>query len=154
MICPTCEKPTSRLIIDKRGKGCADCRGISEAGGVRLDSILTRNSDRVRAQQHSHEGDMIIPHKHDPLTGKDIPNPDFVDKYPEQLPNYFTEDELKAHGYTKAGKIFKAKAAQERQAAEDAKTVEYAPDPGGEKLQEVIKDVQGTDNSGSQPEPS
>lgn len=152
MICPNCNKSTARLIIDGHGKACAECRGMSESGGARLDGILTRNSDRIRAQQHSHEGDLIIPHLHDPLTGKDIPNPDFVDKYPEQLTTYFTEDELKAHGYTKAGKIFKAKAAKERLAAEEEKQIEYAPDPEGEKMREVVQDVQDTSQQPA-PEP-
>ncbi len=141
MRCPNCGQPTSRLIADKRGTACANCRGLSETGGPKTSNILTRNSERVRAQQQQYEGDMITPHIFDKATGQVIPNPDFVDRFPDQLPTYFTPDELKQAGYSKAGKIYDKKAAGEKLVEADKAAVEYAADPGGEKMTEVIENI-------------
>lgn len=141
MICPNCKKETTRLISDTYGMACATCRGLSENGGARVSGILTRNSDRIRAQQLTHEGDMITPHKFDKLTGKSVANPEFVAKYPEQLTNYFTEDELREQGYSKADKLFKDRDAKLAKHAQEASDVTYAKDPGNEKMKEVIKNA-------------
>lgn len=145
MICPNCERPTARIIYTYRDgqriAGCAADRGMSENGGAKMSGILTRNSSRVRAGQQDHEGDIILPHKYNPLTHKTEPNPEFVAKYPEQLPTYFTQSELEDAGMSKAQKIFDKKAAHEAKHAQEAAQVEFAKDPGGEKLKEVITNV-------------
>lgn len=151
MICPNCKQQTSRLIIDSHGKACANCRGMSESGGARLDGILTRGSDRIRRQQQTHEGDIITPHVYDPTTKQHVPNPDFVDRYPDKLPTYFTETELNKFGYSKAGKIYKEREARSKKIEQEKAAVEYAADPDNAKLKEVIKGVQNNSNSAAIP---
>lgn len=141
MICPNCNKPASRIIINRHGKACASCRGLSQNGGAKLDGILTRNSDRIRTQQQQHEGDLILPHSFDKLTGKVVPNPDFVNKYPDKLPTYFTQKELEKAGYSKAEKIFKADVAAKKAVQAEAASVEFAKDPGGAKLKEMVENA-------------
>ena len=145
MTCPNCNNHTGRIIVYYHdGKGiaaCAGCRGISENGGARVSGILTRNSDRVRAGQHDHEGDIIMPHTFDKTTGQTIPNPEFVARYPDMLPTYFSQEELQKAGMSKAGKIFDKKAAAEAKHEKEAAKVEFAPDPEGAKLKEVIANV-------------
>lgn len=141
MICPNCQQPTSRLIIDSHGKACANCRGLSESAGAKVSGILTRNSDRVRAQQQTHEGDMILPHRFDRLTGKTVPNEEFVARYPEQLTTYFTQEELQKQGYSKADKIFKHQEKKQAKHDADAAEVVYAEDEGAEKITEVVNNV-------------
>lgn len=106
MVCPNCNAPTSRLIIDEHGKACARCRGMSEAGGASTTNVLTRSSSRVRDQQRQHEGDTILPHSYDKASKKVIPNPDFVKAYPEQLPTYFSQSELQDAGYANIKPVF------------------------------------------------
>lgn len=142
MICSNCGNETNRLIINKYGEGCAACRGLSENGGPSIQGILTRNSDRVREQQHTNEGDMIMPHTFDKVTGQVLPNPDFVKRYPDQLPTYFTQEELESAGYSKASKIYEKKAAAEAQLeAEQDAQVEYATDGATEKIAEIIEAI-------------
>lgn len=140
MICPNCHQPTNRMIIDKRGTGCANCRGLSENGGPSISGILTRGSERVRAQQHTNEGDMIMPHTYDKVTGQVLPNPDFVKHYPDQLPTYFTQQELQDAGYSKAGKIYEKKAAAEALLEQERESeIEYATEGAAEKIAETIE---------------
>lgn len=144
MICPIGSHPTSRMIIDTAPDGtrrriCAQHRGMSEAKGANVSNILTRNSDRVRQQQLRHEGDIILPHTYDKLTNKLVPNPDFVRLYPNQLPTYFTPEELKQHGYDKPEALFEAKEKQEAAIAKEKAAVEYAPDEDGVKQAEIVK---------------
>lgn len=141
MICPTCTQPTTRLIIDSRGKACANCRGLSENAGTRLSGVLTRNSDRVRAQQQQHEGDTILPHKFDKTTQSHVPNPDFVDRYAEQLPTYFTREEMQKAGYSKADKIFEHKKKKQTLHDSEASQVTFKKDVGDEKLKQVIRET-------------
>lgn len=142
LTCPNCHQPTARLIIDKHGSGCAACRGLSENAGANVTGILTRTSDRVRQQQQQFEGDMIVPHRYDAGLGRVVPNEEFVAKYPGMLPTYFTEQELKDAGYSKPDKIYEAKAAQEAAVEKEREQVEFAADPDGEKVAEVVNAVQ------------
>ncbi len=121
MTCPTCREPTNRLIFDAAGTACANCRGLSEAGGVRISGLLTRSSDRVREQQRRFEGDTITAHIYDFASKKMIPNPDFIKRYPDRLDNFFKQPELEQAGYTKVDSFYKAK-------AEDKAKVEAAKD--------------------------
>ena len=107
MTCPQCEKPTSRLTVYEHGSACANCLGKSESGGPKLDGSVTRSSFRVRDQQRTNEGDFITPHVFDKVQKKAVPNPDFIEKYPNQVKNYFTKKDLKQAGYSKADKIGK-----------------------------------------------
>lgn len=140
MKCPNCKKTTSRLIVDKHGSACANCRGRSETGGPSLQGILTRGSERIRAQQQTNEGDMITPHTYDKVTGQVIPNPDFVKLYPDQLPTYFTQQELEHAGYSKAEKIYDKKAAAEAALEQERENeTEYATEGVAEKIVETIE---------------
>lgn len=129
MICPACNQHTHRLISDKRGMACANCRGLSENGGANITGILTRNSDRVRAQQHEYEGDIILPHTFDKQLGRFVPNEDFMQRFPDKIATYFTKEELVAAGYSKPDKIFEQKAKQEAEVEAEKADVEYADDP-------------------------
>jgi hypothetical protein len=139
MLCPKCTNQTTRLIIDKHGTGCASCRGLSENGGPSVQGILTRSSERVRAQQHTNEGDMILPHTYDKVTGQVMPNPDFVKLYPNQLPTYFTQEELQNAGYSKANKIYEKKAALEAELEQEQTEVEYATEGADQKIADTVK---------------
>lgn len=130
MVCPTCNKPTSRLIIDKLGSACATCRGQSEAGGTSATGLLTRNSDRVREQQRQFEGDTILPHAYDKASRKVKPNDDFIKMYPDKVGNFFKQSELEQAGYTKIGDVYKQKAA-EKSAAEQSKATFKKGTPKG-----------------------
>lgn len=102
MICPTCNHETSHIKILPSGREvCHNCGGFSESGGVKTDKILTRNADRVREQQLQHEGDMITPYVWDEATKKVVLNQDFVELYPVQAADTFTEQELRAAGHGK-----------------------------------------------------
>lgn len=137
MICPNCNKSTHRLVVDKHGSYCATCRGLSETGGPNTTGILTRNSDRVRAQQQRYEGDMITPHRFDKQLGRFVPNEDFLERFPEQIPTYFTDVDLKKAGYSKPDKIFERRAAEEAQHAKDME-VEFAEDKDDSKIVETV----------------
>lgn len=106
MTCPQCQQPTARLIIDKRGKACATCRGMSVAAGVQVDGSMTRHSERITSQQRKHEGDLIPPHRYDSKLKRVVPNPDFVKGYPGQLPDFFSQAELESEGYQHISTVF------------------------------------------------
>lgn len=141
MICPNCNNPTHRLISRDGITACADCRGLSEAGGTNISGVLTRNSERVRAQQHTFEGDTISPHVYDKVLGRLVPNEDFMQRFPGKIATYFTEAELKTAGYSKPDKIFEAKAATEAEADAERDKVEFVADDSGEGMKEVIDAV-------------
>ncbi len=141
MICPNCNRKTYRLIIDKHGKGCAECRGLSEAGGTQITHVLTRNSERVRAQQHTYEGDTITPHIYDRTLGRLVPNEDFMRLFPGKIATYFTEQELHKAGYSKPDKLFQEKAAIEAAADAERDRVEFVPDTDGEGMASTIASI-------------
>jgi hypothetical protein len=138
MTCPNCNRPTGRLIIKNGVKACASCRGLSQSGGSKLTGVLTRNSDRVRAQQHTNEGDMITPHVFDKQLNKFVPNQDFIDKYPEKIPDFFTEGDMRKAGYSKSGKVFEARATEQAKVDADNANVEFVVDKGGEHMAETV----------------
>lgn len=120
MQCPICSKSTSRLIYRATGTACAVCRGVSEAGGPRIDGSLTRNSFRIREQQRRFEGDIITPHVYDKMTKQMVPNADFIKLHPDKLDNFFKQTELEQAGYTKIGHVFKNIAEQKQKDTLDA----------------------------------
>jgi hypothetical protein len=144
MICPINNHPTSRLIIRNGRKACAGHWGLSESGGTKIDGALTRSSDRVLQQQHTNEGDLIMPHTFNASMNRWEPNPDFIDRYAEQLPNYFTQDELEGAGYSKAGKIYEHR--DKKLAAHDAEAadVDYVEDE--QASSEFIESVASQDD--------
>lgn len=131
MICPNCGKPTSRMMIYENGvEACANCLGLSENAGVKVDGVLTRNSDRIREQHRRHEGDVIAPHVFDKNTKQLTPNPDFIKLYPDRLPNFFTQKELEKAGHSKIGKVFKEhKESKARHAKQQNSGVTYKQSP-------------------------
>lgn len=138
MICPRCNQPTSRLIYRDGVTACANCRGLSDAAGASISGILTRNSERVRSQQHTFEGDTIPAHRYDKVLGRMVPNEDFMERFPNQITTYFTESELKKAGYSKPDKLFEAKAQLEADAAAERDRVEFVDDTDGEAMKDVI----------------
>lgn len=120
MTCPNCNKPTSRMIYRAGSKACASCWGLSEAAGVKLDGVLTRNSMRIREQQRRFEADIITPHVYDKTTKKMVPNPDFVNIHTDKLGNFFKEKELVEAGYTKIGHALQHVEKQKQKERKDA----------------------------------
>lgn len=141
MQCINCGSAANRLVFDKYGTGCENCRNMSATGGSKLDGILTRSSERVRAQQQEYEGDMIAPHVFDKVLGRMVVNPDFVDRYSDQLPTYFTQEELEHEGFSKAAKIYEKKAAQEAAHEKERAEIEYATEGAQEKIVETIENI-------------
>jgi hypothetical protein len=144
MICPRCHQETHRLIVKRGITACADCRGLSEAAGVQITGVLSRNSERVRAEQHTYEGDTILPHTFDPLLNKWLPNENFMQRFPDKITTYFTEAELKKAGYSKPDKLIEAKAQLEADAAAERELVEFVADDEGQAMSEVIEAVDAT----------
>lgn len=97
-VCPTCQTKTSHIKVIGDRTGCHNCMGFSETGGSSTDKILTRSSERVLEQQVQGEGDMITPWIVDKSTNQVVVNQDFIDKYPNQAAETFTQEELKASG--------------------------------------------------------
>jgi hypothetical protein len=138
VICPRCHNPTHRLVQRHGVMACADCRGLSEAAGTNISGVLTRNSERVRADQHQFEGDTITPHVYDKVLGRLVPNEDFMQRFPGKITTYFTEAELKKAGYSKPDKLFDEKAKTEAEAAAEREAVEFVDDTDGEAMKEVV----------------
>lgn len=142
MKCLNCGQEANRIVINRYGKGCEHCLNMSAAAGLRIEGSLTRSSERVRAQQHTNEGDMITPHVFDKVLGRMVVNPDFVKQYPDQLPSFFTQKELEKEGFSKAAKIYDKKAAKEAALeVEREQAIEYATEGFEEKIAETIKDM-------------
>lgn len=98
MICPTCQTESHHIKVIGDRAICHNCGGFSETGGPKVDKILTYNADRITEQQIQHEGDMITPYIVDKSTNQAIVNQDFIDKYPNQAAQTFSQEELKASG--------------------------------------------------------
>jgi hypothetical protein len=98
MTCPTCSNETSHIRVEQGIVGCHACMGFSETGGSSTDKILTRSSERVLEQQVQNEGDMITPYVVDRSTNQAVINQDFIDMYPNQAANTFSQEELRSSG--------------------------------------------------------
>lgn len=98
MTCPTCQTETSHIKVIADKTGCHNCMGFSETGGSSTDKVLTRSSERVLEQQIQNEGDMITPYVVDKSTNKAVVNQDFIDMYPNQAAETFSQEELQATG--------------------------------------------------------
>lgn len=106
MICPNCQQKSNRIIIRRDGSYCENCSGITATGGAKISGILTRQSYRVRNQQERGRADFIPPHVHDPVSGKDVPNPDFVKHYPQHTSKYYSEEEVRRSGNKKLKQLW------------------------------------------------
>lgn len=98
MICPTCSAESQHIKVIGDRTGCHNCMGFSETGGPKTDKILTYSADRITEQQIQNEGDLIPPYLVDKSTNQVTVNQDFIDKYPNQAANTFSQEELKATG--------------------------------------------------------
>lgn len=99
MICPTCSTDSAHIRVETNGKtGCHNCLGFSESGGSPTDKVLTRASSRITEQQIQHEGDMQTPHIVDKSTNRVVVNEEFINLYPEQAAQTYTQEELKSVG--------------------------------------------------------
>lgn len=107
MICATCGSKTSHLKYYRGVESCPNCGGFKEAGGVKTDSILTRNSFRVRTESIKHEQDFILPHTYSKTEGLKI-NEEFIKKYPNKAGDYFSDSQLIKEGYSKLPSQLKA----------------------------------------------
>jgi hypothetical protein len=100
MICGNCGKQSSRIKILSDGtEYCSHCGGFSEAGGPRVDGVLTRNRFSIKSDMDKHAVDTIPPHIYDKASKKPVLNPDFARNYPEKLGDYFSPKEIKKAGF-------------------------------------------------------
>jgi len=100
MICPTCSTETAHIKVEIDGSVvCHKCGGFSQTGGSKTDKVLTRNASRITEQQIQYEADIIPPYKLDKNTRQVVPNEDFMELYPNQAVDTFTQDELIDAGY-------------------------------------------------------
>lgn len=121
MKCATCHSQSSRIIVTPDGEeSCHNCGGFSEAGGTKLDGILTRQ--RVRHDAAMGEVNIITPHKYNKQKRDFDINPDFVKHYPQQASEMYTPQEMIKAGMPKLVKPkSKPKADQSVRASGSAK---------------------------------
>lgn len=99
MVCPTCQTESSHIRINTNGSmGCHACLGFSESGGSGTDKILTRNASRITEQGLQYEQDLITPYVVDKSTNQAVVNEEFINLYPEQAAQTYTQEELKSVG--------------------------------------------------------
>lgn len=99
MICTNCKKESANIVIQPNGhERCHNCGGFGESSGASTHNILTRNSDRLRAQQLTHEADQLTPFVFDKALKKPVPNQEFAKVYPEKAGNYFDESQMREVG--------------------------------------------------------
>lgn len=126
MKCPTCKTESAHIRIDKSGVHCHACGGFGETSGA-TDKILTRNATRIVEQQVQYEGDMITPYKVDKSTNQVVVNEDFIDLYPNQAAQTYSDAELKSVGQ---------EGLKTSISVDDGKGIEFAGDE-----QEAIKEI-------------
>lgn len=97
-ICRSCHQQAVRILTSKGQDSCENCGGFNATGGFKTDKILTRSSQRIREQQMEFEGDTIPPFHYDKTSRKAVPNPAFVERFPDQAHNYYNDDEMKSAG--------------------------------------------------------
>lgn len=93
MVCTSCNNASSRIRIVKGKEICSTCGDFSEAAGMRLDGVLSRQ--RVRADSVKHEGDVINPWRYDKNEKKFTPNDDFVKLHGIKAQNFYKPEDLK-----------------------------------------------------------
>lgn len=99
MQCPTCSSESTHIHVNTKGTiSCHKCGGFSESGGSNTDKILTRNATRITEQQLQYEQDLITPYVVDKSTNQAVVNEEFINLYPEQAAQTYTQEELKSVG--------------------------------------------------------
>jgi hypothetical protein len=106
MICGTCGAVTTRIRILAGHERCHSCAGFSEAGGIRLDGVLSRQ--RVRMDSAMNEGDVITPTVWDKALHKEIPNEEFIRRHSANAHNFLSADQV-AKSHPKLAKKILAK---------------------------------------------
>jgi hypothetical protein len=101
MKCESCGKEAVRIVYNNGVEYCENCSGIKASGGAKIDSILTRQSLRVRSQSYKFEGDTLPPHRYDKAKKKWVANEEFIKNNPENVHNFLFVDELKEAGFNK-----------------------------------------------------
>lgn len=98
--CDNCHKEAVHIVINADGESCENCGHLDTTGGHSMDGAAARNIYSIRESQKIDEGDLIQPW----VVGDDgqqTINDDFIDLYPDQAHQYYTEEELKAKGLHK-----------------------------------------------------
>lgn len=95
MTCRTCQSEVARVRIANGIDQCPNCSPFSEAGGIRLDGILSRQ--RVAHEAVKYEGDTLNPWQYDKSGHKFEPNPEFLKRHGNNAQNFFTPDDLGAY---------------------------------------------------------
>lgn len=93
MKCRSCGSESRRVRIVGGVEQCHHCGDYSESGGVRIDSILSRQ--RVRDQAAKFEGDTLNPWQYNKLTRKPEPNPDFIKLHGKNARNFYNPEQVK-----------------------------------------------------------
>lgn len=105
---------------------CSDCLGVSEAGGAKIDGILTRNSFRVRTESVKYEGDTLPPHVYNKMTRKLEPNPEFIKQFGAHSDQFIEEGEAVKAGMPKLAEHYKEVKKSKRQLKEQqAKQIQH-----------------------------
>ena len=138
--CDNCHKEANHIVITADKEYCEHCGGIGATGGVRTDGLASRSIFSIRESQKAMEGDLITPYTYDQNQGKMVINQDFIDKYPDQAHNYYSEDELQKMGLNELADKVKL----DREASvkgQDATDVEFSGELNEEALQDRVVDV-------------
>ncbi len=90
MICKNCSSITTRLRVVNGSERCHVCAGFPEAGGIRLDGVLSRQ--RVRMDSVMHEADVITPTIWDKNTHREVPNEEFIRRHADNAHNFLSAD--------------------------------------------------------------
>ena len=99
--CPKCQKNLAEIHKVFGVVWCRDCRANAETYIKGKPLNLKEGSERIKKQREQHHDDLIQPHTYNKTSKKLIINPEFVDKYPDKVHNFFSPEEIKRAGYSK-----------------------------------------------------
>ncbi len=78
---------------------CPDCGNFRPT--PLKDGFLTRNSPRLQWQREKYAADFVQPYTYDRTRRQQIPNPDFIKLYPQQVNEIYSKEEIHSEGLTK-----------------------------------------------------
>ena len=99
--CPRCGIKPAEVHPQYGVIWCRDCRAKVETYSKGKPRNLTEGSERIKKQREKHHDDLIQPHTYNKTSKKLEINPEFVDKYPDKVHNFFSPEEIKRAGYSR-----------------------------------------------------
>lgn len=133
--CSNCSAEAHHIVINSRGERCEHCGDFAVTAGS-TDRVHARGIFSIRTSSQEYEGDTIPPYVVDKNSGRQVINPDFIERFPDQAFNYYTEEQLKEQGLTKLADKAESDRA-EAQAGQDEEDVTYS----GELTEQDIKEI-------------